>query len=366
MALWVTYPVKEEILDEGGEDWWINPQYHVGNGPYIMTELEPNVRARFEPSPSYHRGLGKVAIEFSYITESAVAFQAYRNDEFDIVTTAVEDLETIKADPELSKEYLEYAGSCTMGFIFHRGKEPFNDPKVRQAFSMALDRESYVRDVRSGLGLPTLTWIPDGMPGHQAGEQRWGYDPEAARKALAESSYGGPENLPKVVDSYPDTSRMRLRHEWLAAQWKQVLGVDVELDPVEPTSYAALTKDKSTAPQLFLLGWCADYPDPQTWLSSFWKTGAHAYEMVGFSDPDLDALLEKADSTLDRERRMELYDEAQDLIIDDCPGAFMFHTVQAFLVKPWVKGCKPNPLDFDWPGSFEPLSIEIDASLKPQ
>lgn len=365
MALWVTYPVKEEVLVAAGEDWWIDPANHIGNGPYVYWEMEPQVRSLFVPNPAWHDEMGMVNIEFSYVTESAIAFQAYRNDEFDIIQAVAEDLETILADPTLSQEYMEHAGSCTFGFIFHRGKEPFDDPKVRQAFAMALDREAHVRDVLHGLGLPSLTWIPDGFPGHADGETRWGYDPEAARKALAESRYDGPEGLPKIVDTFPDTARQRVRHEWLVAQWREVLGVDVELNPVEPTTYSALTKDVETAPQLFLLGWCADYPDPQNWLSGYWKTGAQAYLMVGFSDPEIDAALTEADSTLDQEERMALYARAQDMVIDDCPAAFMYHTTNNYLVKPWVKGLQPNPMDFTWPGSFAPTSIDIDTSLLP-
>ena len=320
---------------------------------------------RFEPNPNYHGGVGKVAIEFSYITETAIAFQAYQNDEFDIISVAAEDLETVLANDELKSEYLNYAGSCTFGFIFNLSKEPFNDPKVRQAFAMALDRDAYVRDVLRGLGQGTLTWIPDGFPGHKDSETRWGFNPDEARLALAESSYESAEALPKIVDTYPDTSRNRLRHEWLAAQFKDVLNVDVELNPVEPTTYSALTKDIETAPQLFLLGWCADYPDPQNWLSAYWKTGAQAWMMVGYSNEDLDSLLTDADSTLERDARMAKYAQAQDMIVGDCPAAFMYHDVQAFLVKPWVKDYEPNPMDFQWPGSFDPISVDIDLSMMP-
>jgi oligopeptide transport system substrate-binding protein len=140
---------------------------------------------------------------------------------------------------------------------------------------------------------------------------------------------------------------------------------DVELNPVKPTTYSALTKDIETAPQMFLLGWYADYPDPQNWLSSYWKTGAQAWSMVGYSNPDLDTLLNKADATLDRDARMTLYGDAQDMIIDDCPRAFVYHTVQAFLVNPWVKEYQPNPMDLHWPGSFAPIIIDINTSMMP-
>ncbi len=365
-ALWVTFPVKEEIITEKGEDWWIDAANHIGNGPFYMAEMEPQVRTTFKPNAYYHGEMAKVNLEYSYITESAVVFQAYQNDEFDIISVAAEDLATILNDDVLSEEYLQYAGSCTFGFIFNSSKEPFDDPKVRQAFAMALDREAYSRDVLSGLGIASLTWIPAGLPGSVEDETRWGYDPEAARQALAESSYGSAENLPTIVDTYSDTARNRLRHEWLAAAWKEVLGVDVELNPVEPTTYSALTKDIETAPQLFLLGWCADYPDPQTWISAYWKTGAQAWNMVGYSNAEVDEKIAMADTSLDQDVRIQLYQEAQDLIIADCPAAFMYHTTQAFLVKPWVTGIEPFAMDVLWPGSYEPTSVDIDTSLLPQ
>ncbi|MHB1295526.1 MAG: peptide ABC transporter substrate-binding protein [Anaerolineae bacterium] len=363
MGMWTTFPVKQEILEANGEDWWLTPANHVGNGPYRLVEMESQVRSRFEPNPNYHGAQGKVAIEFSYVTDTAVAFQAYQNDEFDVVSVAAEDLETIKADEVLAKEYLEYPGACTFAFFYHLSKEPFNDPKVRQAFSMALDREAFASDVMRGLALPSLTWIPDALPGHKEGETRWGYDPEGARRALAESSYGSAENLPKIVDTFPDTARMRLRHEWLVAQWKEVLGVDVELNPVEPTTYSALTKDIETAPQLFLLAWCADYPDAQTWMSGYWKTGGQASLMVGYSNPEVDEVLTEADTTLDEAKRLEMYGQAQDMIIDECPAAFMYHTLQSYLVKPWVEGIDTCSLDLTWPGSYAPTSLDIDESV---
>ena len=82
--------------------------------------------------------------------------------------------------------------------MFHQLKEPFTDPKVRQAFAYALDRDAWAADVDAGLSIPTLTWIPPGFPGFKEGETRWGYDPDAARQAIAESTYGSVEALPEI------------------------------------------------------------------------------------------------------------------------------------------------------------------------
>ena len=364
MALWVTFPDKEENIAEGGENWWNGFLYQIGNGPYILRSLEPFVRGYFVPNPNYWDDLGKVDIEFSYITDSAVRFQAYKNDEFDIIALAAEDLPTVQADPVLSEEALIYPGSCTFDVMFHHDKEPFTDKKVREAFALALDREAWVRDVLNGLGSPTLTWIPPGYPGYQEGEMRWGFDPEAALQAIADSSYGSVDSLPPIVATIGDTPRNRVRWEWLIAKWKEVLGVDIELNPVEPTTYTALTKERETAPQMFILGWCADYPDPQNWLSVYWRTGAFG-ERIGYSNLDFDALVDEADTTVDPTKRMELYQQAQDLLVDGCEVAFMWNNVNSYLVKPWVKGVETTPQDAGWPGFANPIAVDIDTTMLP-
>ncbi len=364
MGLWVTFPAKEELITEGGDNWWNSSKYQIGNGPCVLKSLEPFVRGYFGPNPNYWGSKMKVDIEFSYITDTAVAFQAYRNNEFDIIPLAAEDLPTAQADPVMSKETMINPGSCTFAVMFHQLKEPFTDKKVREAFALALDRDAWVNDVLKGLGSTTLTWIPKGFPGYKEGETRWGFDPEAAKKALAESSYGSVDKLPKIVDTFGDTPRNRTRNEWLVAKWKDVLGVDVELNPVESTTYTALTKDQSTAPQMYILGWCADYPDPQNWLSVYWKTGAFG-ERIAYSNADFDKLADEADSTVDPAKRMELYQQAQDLLVDTLPAAFMWNNVNSYLVKPWVKGIETTPQDSTWPGRIYPFNIDIDTSMLP-
>ncbi len=365
MGLWVAFPAKEELIAEGGENWWNSSRYQIGNGTHVLTELEPFVSGYFVPNENYWRGLANVDVEFSYITDSAIAFQAYNNDEFDIIPLAAEDLPTVENDPQLSDEAMIYAGSCTFGVLFHLNKEPFSDPLVRQAFTLALDREAWVEDVLQGLGAPTLTWIPPGFPGYDEDEDRWAFDPDAAVEALEASSYGSADKLPDVVLTYADTPRNRVRYEWLAAQWQDVLGVTIELNPVEPTTYTALTKDIDTAPQLFILGWCADYPDPRNWLSDYWMTGAQATNMVGYTNPEIDALLQEADQLVDRDAADKLYDEAQKLLVEELPAAFFWNNVNAFLVKPWVTSILKTPMDIAFPGTYAAMEMDVDPSLVP-
>jgi len=362
-SLWVTFPAKEELITAGGENWWLDAANHIGNGPFAINILEQGVRALYTPNANYWGEVPLVSVDFAFITDSAVSFEAYKNNEFDIIGLVAEDLEVVQADPVLSAEANIYPGSCTFAVMFHQLKEPFTDPKVREAFAHALDREAWVADVLRGLGSPTLTWIPPGFPGYDAEENRWGYDPEVALAAIAESSYGSVENLPPITLTFSDTPRNRTRNEWLAAKFKEVLGIDVTLDPVESTTYTALTKDIATAPQTFILGWCADYPDEQNWLSVYWKTGAFG-ERIGYSNPDLDALLEQADTELDPATRAQLYADAQRMLTDGVPVAFMWNNVNSYLVKPWVSGIVKTPQDSGWPGDIAPWTIDIDTAAQ--
>jgi len=364
MGIWVTFPAKEENITAGKDIWWTSAKFQIGNGPFILKSMEPYVRSRFEPNPNYWGGKANVAIEYSYITDSAVSFQAYKNNEFDIVGLAAEDLKTVMADATLSKQAMIYPGSCTFAVMFHQEKEPFTDINVRKAFAMATDREAWVKDVLNGLGSPTLTWIPKGYPGYKEGEKRWGYNPEEAKKALAASKYGSVDKLPPITLTFSDSPRNRLRYEWLAKKWKEVLGVDAKLNPVESTTYTALTKDSKTAPQAYILGWCADYPDPQNWLSVYWKTGAFG-ERIKYSNKDFDKLTDQADTSTDPKARMELYQKAQDLLVEGAPVIFMWNNVNSYLVKPWIKGLKTTPQDTGWAGIQAPLSIDIDTSMLP-
>jgi oligopeptide transport system substrate-binding protein len=368
MGLWVVYPAKEENISEGGEQWWNSSKFHTGNGPYTLKSLEPFVKGHFVPNANYWEGVPKVEIEYQYITDSNVSFQAYKNNEFDIIGLPAEDYEAVQADAELSKQANIYAGSCTTALQFRVFKAPFDDPKVRAAFSYSINREAWVKDVLKGLGSPTLTWIPPGFPGYKEGETRFAYDAEKAKQMITESTYGSVDKLPPIILTFGDTPRNRTRNEWLGARFKEVFGdaLQVELKPVEPTAFTAKQKDRESDLQMFLGGWCADYPDPQNWLSVYWKSTTTFADRVGYVSKDFDAIIDQADVEGDPAKRAELYQQAQDKLVDENPVAFFWNNVNAYLVKPWVTGIVKTPQDSGWAGDTVPLSIDIDTAAMPK
>jgi oligopeptide transport system substrate-binding protein len=372
-GIWVGYPAKQEMIEEGGELWWNSSKYQVGNGPFVMDVVEPFVRQHFVPNPNFvGAGIPTYDMEYRYITDTAVAFEAYKNGELDITPSAAEDLPTIEADAALAAQHMIYAGACTTLIKFGlegvytdpTGAEfesIFKDPKVREAFAFGFDAEGWTRDVDGGLSAPTWTWIPPGFPGYDP-ESPLSFDPERAKAALAESTYGGPDalNALGLKLTFGDTPRNRQRSEWLVAKYKEFLGVDIALDPVDTTTFTALTKDPKTFPLLARQGWCADYPDPQNWLSVYWKSTTSFANRQGYVNPELDALIDQADVELDPVKRMDLYAQAQKLLLADIPSAFGYNSTNHYLVQPWVKGLMTTPQDSDWVGSMVPWSITIE------
>ena len=110
---------------------------------------------------------------------------------------------------------------------------------------------------------------------------------------------------------------------------------------------------------MYLQAWCADFPDPQNWLSTYWRTSSTFAARVGYSNPAVDAVLDQADAEPNQATRMALYAQAQQMITTDLPAAYMYNNLNAYLVKPRVQGIKTTPQDSDWAGSRVPLSITL-------
>jgi oligopeptide transport system substrate-binding protein len=378
MGIWVSYPAKEENITAGGDIWWTSSVYQIGNGPFIWKSVEPFVKSVFVPNPNYAGpGIPTYSLEFRYITDGAVAFEAYKNNELDVVASAAEDLATLEADADLNAQHVKYAGSCTiliklgLAGVYKDAAgnsydSPFQDKKVREAFAFGFDAEGWTKDVDGGLSLPTWTWIPPGYPGYDAATPLK-FDPEAAKAALAASSFGGPEKLNALglKLTYGVSARNTQRSEWLVAKYKEILGVDIALDPIDPTTFTAITKDSKTFPLLARQGWCADYPDPQNWLSVYWRSTTTFAQRQGYVNLGFDKLVDEADATVDPAKRMDLYKQAQQLLLADIPSAFGYNSLNHYLVKPWVKGFMTTPQDGTYPGDVTPWTITIDTAMMP-
>jgi ABC-type oligopeptide transport system substrate-binding subunit len=358
---WVFYPVKKEIVDKDPDGWWKTAANHIGNGPFKITDIQEDQKISFAANDDYWQGRPKLdGIEYVYVKDAAVALQAYQSGDLDIVQLEPPQIPQVQADPTLSKAYLAYPTASTYNLAFNLNQEPFNDKKVREAFSYAFDRATYCKEIRSGDCLPTLSWIPEGIPGSITSE-KYGFDPAKAKQALAESSYGGPDKLPEIKLAFnSDRSGATERAEWVAGQYRDILGVTLTLQPTDGTTLISLTKDNATYPQMVIGGgWIGDYPDPQNWLSVYWTCDATFAKDVGYCNKDFDALNKKGDTTIDPAERVKYYQQAGELLVDDVPGPFLYNLANTVVVNPKVTGFTPTATESEWPGYLSsPMTLD--------
>jgi oligopeptide transport system substrate-binding protein len=360
---WVFYPVKKEIAEKDPDNWWKSAENHIGNGPFKVTGIQEDQEWTFEANDNYWQGRPKLdGIDYVYVEDAAVALEAYRAGDLDIVQLEPPQIPEVQADPELSEAFVDYPTASSYNLAMALGQEPFTDKKVREAFAYAFDRDTYCSEIRSGDCVSTLTWIPEGVPGHIE-TSKYAYDPEAAKQALAESSYGSADKLPEIKLFFnSDLSGATERAEWVAGQYRDVLGVELTLEPTDGTTLTALRKDVKTHPQLLLVGgWIQDYPDPQNWISVYWTCDSTFAKRVGYCNEEVDRLAKLGDTTVDPAERIKYYEQAGEILIDDVPGPFLYSLAGVFVVNPNVTGYTPTGSEVEWPGSLSSL-MTIDKT----
>jgi len=358
-ALWQGWPVRESDVTKGG-DKWTEPATYIGNGPFKLTEWKHNEKLVFERNDNYRKKIQIKKITKVMINEAAVSFAAYRNNELDLIGVSPTTLRTVEGDAELKAQMTDTGGSCTFYYGMNVRRPPFNDLNVRMAFAKSIDRAAYVKDVEQGIGkIADGGFIPPGFPGYDNTDSEQKYDVAGAKALLDKASPASKAGLTGLKFTFSSNATNKARAEWAQSQWKTNLGVTVELDPVQSTAYSALFKKGQDSPQLFYLGWCADFPDQQNWHSTVWATGGISAARTGYSSATFDAKTKAADKEPDAAKRDALYNEAGKLLSKDAPAAWIYYEAGKRLTKPWVKGIIDNPIDYGIPGYFSFESIYV-------
>lgn len=352
-GLWVFYPARQDLIAKGGAEWWRDPASQIGNGPFQIVEYTEQ-RATFKANQRYWTKPKLDTIVYNYSENSAAGLAAYKAGDIDIMLFSDPgQLPEARNDPQLSKEMVSFPNASTSYLNFALDKAPFTDKKVREAFAYALDRAAYCEQMRKGDCISALSWMPPGVPGAIETKQ-YDFDPEKARQALAASSYGGPAGLPEIKLTYSnDDPANQPLMDWVAKQIRDVLAVDVKLNPLPAKELSPLRRNPETNPQIYAFdGWYQDYPDPQNWLSIYWTCESVFAVRKGYCNQDFDDLIHDGDAELDTEKRLKIYQAAGQMLVDDVPGVFMYHRINIFLVKPYVSGYSSSPSDYEWPGQY--------------
>ncbi|HUJ80077.1 MAG TPA: peptide ABC transporter substrate-binding protein [Nitrospiria bacterium] len=332
----VTFPQRQDLIERYGARW-TDPGRLVTDGPFVLAEWRHEYKVVLRANPHY--AWGKPAIDevrMYVVNDPSTALTLYDTGDLDLARLPPEAIPFYEGSTEFARVPIlrgYYYG-------FNVTAAPFDDPLVRQAFALAIDKSEFPRILKGG-EVPTNSWIPVGMFGYNPGIGL-AYDPEAARAKLAAAGYPRGRGFPEVTAAYNTDPVNTLIAENLQAQWKRTLGVSVALDNQEWKVY--LKRLQTKTPPLYRLGWGADYPDPDNFMALFTSHSGNNY--THWADARYDELIGQAASMPDPVRRRQLYDEAQRILTEEAvPIIPLFVATQNYLVKPYVRGLRLDAME---------------------
>jgi oligopeptide transport system substrate-binding protein len=357
-ALVQVAPERQDLV-ENNPGWAQDPATYIGNGPFKMSEWVHQDHITLVPNPNYSGpkpALQKVTLLM--VSSNEADYAAYRNNERDWTVVPDADVKAVRADPQLSREVVDYTELTTFWLVMNDARKPLDNPLVRKAFAQAIDRDAMIRDVAVGVGKPATSMIPPGMPGFQADLGKdIAFDPAAARNLLKQAGFADPAAFPELHFRYGTTTANQSRAEFIQGQLKQNLGINIVLDSMETKAYQAAYKGKDF--DLAWTGWGADYPDPQNFLTPLFSCAA-SNNKYSYCNPQFDAAAARGDAATDPTARLQAYAEAQGILVKDTPVAPLFYRGRLVLVKPWVQNLVITPKD-DYPGLSFLTSISVGA-----
>lgn len=337
------FPVPVDLIEKVGDEW-IKPKNIITNGPFVLEDWRINDRIRLRKNPHYWKKdqVALETIDVFPIAKANVAFNFYASGGADLV------MDKGLAPPALLDELKkrdDFHAAPFLGSYFLRFKcveGPFADPRVRKAFSMAVDKQRIVEKVTRAGETPAGSLVPPGLEGYESPEGL-GFDPEKARALLAEAGFPDGQGFPLTRYLYSEGELNEAIAVELQSMWQQTLGVKVSLARQEWKVY--LNSVDSLDYDIARSSWVGDYPDPNTFLDMFITGGGN--NRTGWSDPEYDELISQATRETDPAKRFEILRNAEQILIPEesviCP-IYYYVGIQLYDPKR-VKGVEPNLLD---------------------
>ena len=339
----LTYPTAF-VLDganvEGSRNWTDKPN---GSGPFKLKEWKKGERIILERNANFYNGAPKLE-RVNYILSGGSPMAMYENGEIDITGVSIFDIDRVMDPKEPLNNQLRITPMMDIFYVgFNATVAPFDDVKVRQAFNHAVDKDKIIEVVLRNLYQRADGILPPEMPGYNPNVKGLKYDPTRAKELIAQSKYSDASKFPPIVMSIPGTfAATSTLTEAISQMWEQNLGVKVQLQQVEWATY--LEDLKQHKYQLYSdIGWIADYPDPQNFLDLLFHSGSLENNSL-YSNAQVDKVLEQARLETKDEARLKLYQQAEQMIVDDAPWIPLWFTKSYVLVKPYIKGYDVTPM----------------------
>lgn len=342
-----TYPVHRSTIELFGDPSdrltaWARPGNLVGNGAFLLTEWEVNSHVRIEKNPQYWDAetVGLNAVVF-YPTENLTTEERmFRDGQLHYTEDVpIDKVPVYMRDEPGLIEISPYLGSYF--YIINTTRAPFDDVRVRRALALSIDRELLVETVLEGLYEPSYALVPPGTLGYQP-PQTFAYDPDEAKRLLAEAGFAGGNGFPPFELLYNTHEQHQKIAVSLQQMWQQTLGIQVTLLNQEWQVYLDTQKNRNY--QISRRSWIGDYVDPNTFLDMYISEGGNNY--TGFNNARYDEIvLHEAPQTADRQQRYALYNEAETLLMNSMPILPIYTYRSKHLMSPCIQGMPENIMD---------------------
>jgi ABC-type transport system substrate-binding protein len=348
--LFYSEALQKAALEKAGSGLYNNdPATSVSSGPFILKEWKKGERLVYEANPTY-KGSNKPLIQklISIGAKQETMFAGYQAGEVDYLEGSLlqtADNEIIAADPDLSAQVHPVAGDFRTDYIFFDCQTPpFNDVKVRQAFSHVVDRDTIIKTIITPTqGFPAYSFLMPGFPAANSEglKEIQSYDPAKAKALLAEAGFPDGKGFPKLTLWLRAEAQLRqAMAQAIAASIKQELGIEVEVSNKEYKTFMDALNAKPTQVQFGMVSYGIDFLDPSNMLGVWLGTGRHNWK-----NDTYDKMVNDAAALIgDDAKRTQMFQEAEKLLVTEAPGVFIYHRTRADLIKPYVTGdfIKPN------------------------
>lgn len=342
------YPVPKHVVEKWGDDW-SKPEHFVGNGAFMLKSWKLGDRVVAVKNPLFYEASTVCFDQVSYYptTDSSSAQKRVKTGELDANADVASNKIALLRQPGQMPDYVRvntYLGTTYLAF--NNNVPALKDKRVRQALSMAIDRDFIAQKLLRGGQKPAYSFVPPGVANYpQPATAYWGQWPLAKRQAqakalLAAAGYG-PDRPLTITIKHRNSADPMLFMPAIQADWKQI-GVNALLEQNEGQiayqSYRLRDFEVADA------GWIADYNDAMSFLYLQQSaTGAQNYG--DYNNPQYDALLKAADNEVDGLKRAEILRKAEAIMLDDAPIAPIYFHVNKNLVSPQITGWVDNIVD---------------------
>ena len=342
------YPVHQATIEKFGRmdqrgTHWTLPANYVGNGPFILAAWEPHQIVRVTKSPTYWNRSHVLLheIDFYPIEDLSTEEAMFRSGGLHLTSSIPPDrIPGYQRDP-VRKAMLHLEPQFgTYYYVFNVNKPPLNDVRVRRALAYAINRKEIVEHVSLGNQLPADHLTPPNTAGFTA-TAKVPYDPELARRLLAEAGFTAGKGFPHLEIFYNTNEQHRKIAETIQQMWHRELGIDVGLLNQEGKVWDDVLRQKDY--QIARFAWVGDYFDPSTFLDTMLSDNGN--NNTGWKNAEYDKVVKAGDHEMDQARRLALYQRAEQILADECPIAPIYFYTKANLRVTDLKGWYANPLD---------------------